>query len=84
MDLGPHKYYRFPLWMAGGGKFAFKTGQAIKLPNPWRSPGRKNDVAKWVVYQRLLTSIAQAFGMSVEKFGDNDPGSGTVAQLMRA
>lgn len=81
--LGPHNHHRFPLWMAGGGNFAFKTRQAIKLPNPARSPGSKLDVAKWVVHQRLLTSIGQAFGMSIEKFGDNDPGSGTIAQLMR-
>lgn len=81
--LGPHNHVRFPLWMAGGGNFAFKTGQGIKLPNPGRDPGSKLDVAKWVVHQRLLTSIGQAFGMPIEKFGDNDPGSGTLAQLTR-
>lgn len=83
LSLGPHLHARFPLWMAGGGNFAFKTGQSIKLANPGRLPGSKPDVAKWVVHQRLLTSIAQAFGMPVEKFGDNDPGSGTIAQLAR-
>lgn len=83
LELGPHQHVRFPLWMAGGGNFAFKTGQSIKLPSPGAMPGSKPEVAKWVVHHRLLTSIAQVFGMPVDKFGDNDPGSGTLAQLMR-
>jgi hypothetical protein len=83
MELGPHNHTRFPLWMAGGGNFAFKTGQTIKLPTPTRGPGSPADVAKWVVHQRLLTSIGQAFGMPITKFGDNDPGSGPLTQLTR-
>jgi hypothetical protein len=83
MDLGPHNHYRFPLWLAGGGNFAFKTGQAIKLPSPSKAPGSPADVAKWTAHQRLLTSIGQAFGMPITKFGDNDPGSGPVPQLTR-
>lgn len=83
LELGPHNHCRFPLWMAGGGNFAFKTGQTIKLPSPARMPGSPADVAKWVVHQRLLTSIGQAFGMPITKFGDNDPGSGPLTQLTR-
>lgn len=83
LDLGPHNHYRFPLWMAGGGNFAFKTGQSIKLPSPMKGPGSPADVAKWTVHQRLLTSIGQAFGMPITKFGDFDPGSGPVPQLTR-
>lgn len=82
-SLGPHNHVRFPLWMAGGGNFAFKTGLAIKLPNPGRDPNSPADVSKWVVHQRLLTSIGQAFGMPIQKFGDNDPGSGPLTQLTR-
>lgn len=80
---GPHAHFRFPLWMAGGGAFAFKTGQFIKLPQPAKAPQSKTDLAQWVVHQRLLTSIAQAFGMNVDTFGDNDPGKGPVTQLTR-
>ena len=83
LDLGPHNHYRFPLWMAGGGNFAFKTGHSIKLPSPMKGPGSPGDVAKWTVHQRLLTSIGQAFGMPITKFGDFDPGSGPIPQLTR-
>ena len=81
--LGPHYHTRFPLWMAGGGNFAFKSGQAIKLPDPGREPGSPGDMAKWVVHQRLLTSIAQSFGMPNDSFGTVDPGKGPLAQLTR-
>lgn len=80
-NSGPHSHSRFPLWMAGGGAFAFKTGQAIKLPAS--KSGSQADLAKGVVHQRLLTSIAQAFGMNVDSFGDNDPGKGPLTQLTR-
>lgn len=81
--LGPHNHSRFPLWMAGGGNFAFKTGQSIKLPTPATLPGSPAATGKFVVHQRLLTSICQAFGMGVESFGTLDPGKGPVAQLQR-
>jgi len=65
LDLGPHDHVRFPLWMAGGGGFAFKTGQVIKLPSPNKLPGNQSEAGQWTVHQRLLTSICQAFGMNV-------------------
>lgn len=82
-ELGPHNHSRFPMWMAGGGNFAFKTGQYIKLPTPATLPGNPAATAKFVVHQRLLTSICQAFGMGVESFGTLDPGKGPVPQLER-
>lgn len=81
--LGPHNHIRFPLWMAGGGNFAFKTGQAIQLPHSATDPGSPALVARWVTHQRLLTSIGQAFGMNIDTFGSNDPGKGPVTQLTR-
>lgn len=84
LALGPHYHFRFPLWMAGGGNFAFKTGQALKLSAPSRAPGNAGDVAQWTVHQRLLTSICQRFGMPVETFGDNDPGRGALNALTKA
>ena len=81
-EVGAHSHLRFPLWMAGGGNFAFKTGQAIKL-----GANKKSGCCEWssddVPHQRLLTSIAQAFGLPVETFGSNDPGRGPLAGLTR-
>ena len=84
-DDGAHCNFRIPMWMAGGGAFAFKTGQAIKIPGLRRTPGSKTTLHKdWMAHHRLLTSICQAFGMNVDKFGSNDPGTGTIAELTRA
>ena len=82
-EQGAHNMVRFPLWMAGGGNFAFKTGQAIKLPSPPNRPGSAADCAKWVTQNQVYTSVCQAFGMDVNKFGDLDQGKGPVAQLQR-
>ena len=74
---GAHSFHRFPMWLAGGGNFAFKTGQHIKLPlGP--SPRSLLLTTKWTAHQRLLTSVAQAFGMNVDKFGASDIGSGPL------
>lgn len=84
LNLGPHNHARFPLWIAGGGGFAFKTGQVLKLVSPTKMPGSPQEIAaQWVPHQRLLTAIAQAFGMNIESFGDNDPGKGGIAALTR-
>lgn len=80
---GAHSFHRFPLWLAGGGNFAFKTGQHIKLPlGP--SPRSLFLTTRWTAHQRLLTSVAQAFGMNVDKFGASDIGSGPLPGLTRA
>ncbi|MDX2024120.1 MAG: DUF1552 domain-containing protein [Deltaproteobacteria bacterium] len=80
LELSPHLHWRFPLWLAGGSNFAFKTGRTIKLPQP-RGMGSPAQSAQWVVHNRLLTSICRAFGMDVDTFGTNDPGKGPLTQL---
>lgn len=83
-ETGAHHFYRFPLWMAGGGNFAFKTGKHIKLP---MGPAPKSLAAcrSWkATHQRLHTSIARAFGMNIDKFGTSDSmytGSGPLMGL---
>lgn len=84
LGFGAHFVERIPMWIAGGRNFAFKTGQTVKLPMPAVLPQSLNDVAAWVPHQRLLTSVCQAFGMNVDKFGDNDPGHGPLTHLTRA
>lgn len=84
MMFGAHLTRRIPMWMAGGGNFAFKTGQYLKLPNVARPTGRPAELAAgWIAHHRLLTSICQAFGMPQESFGGNDPGRGGITQLTR-
>lgn len=80
LEMGAHQHWRFPLWMAGGGNFAFKTGRLITLPHS-KLMGSPAQAAQWVVHQRLLTSICKAFGMNVDSFGTSDPGKGPVTQL---
>ena len=81
---GAHNFFRFPLWMAGGGNFAFKTGKHIKLP---MGPAPRSLAAcrSWkATHQRLHTSIARAFGMNIDKFGTSDSmytGSGPLMGL---
>ena len=72
-DVGAHKCVRFPLWLAGGSNFAFKTGRALRYTTP--------ALKKWQQHNRLLVSIAQKFGLNVDKFGTLDPGSGPLAML---
>jgi hypothetical protein len=80
-DPGAHSFYRFPLWMAGGGNFAFKTGQYLKQPlGP--NPQGLDAIKKWVPHQRLLTSVVRAFGINVDKFGATDPGTGPLPGLL--
>lgn len=80
LETGAHQHWRLPLWMAGGSNFAFKTGRLINLPHT-SLMGTAAQSGKWVVHNRLLTSICQAFGMTVDSFGTLDPGKGGVAEL---
>jgi hypothetical protein len=83
-NFGAHGSRRIPMWMAGGGAFAFKTGQAINIEGLGRRAGSTTTLAReWVAHHRLLTSICQAFGMPNESFGGNDPGKGVIPQLTR-
>lgn len=81
-DVGAHATFRIPMWMAGGGAFAFKTGQYIQPPGLKRA-NKSTLHQDRVAHHRLLTSIAQAFGMPVNSFGSNDPGKGGLTQLVR-
>ena len=84
-ESGAHSLYRIPMWMAGGGAFAFKTGQVVTAPGLKRGAGGPKDLhLQWTPHHRLLTSICQAFGINVDSFGGNDPGKGAFAQLTRA
>ena len=78
---GAHAFYRFPLWLAGGGNFAFKTGRYLKLPTG-PDPLSPAAVGKWLPHQRLLTSVVRAFGVNVDKFGSMDPGTGPLPGLI--
>ena len=80
--FGAHYSLRFPMFLAGGGNFAFKTGQYLKIPRA-NSGGSVEAQKKLVSHQRLLTSIGQAFGMDINTFGDHDPGTGPLTQLTR-
>jgi hypothetical protein len=72
-EIGAHQATRFPFWMAGGGNFAFKTGRELQYTTP--------ALKKWVPHNRLLVSIAQKFGLPLDKFGTLDPGAGPLAML---
>lgn len=84
MDMGAHTGFRIPMWIAGGGAFAFRTGMSVTVPGRKIGPGSPTSLAtEWTPHHRLLTSIAQAFGVNVDTFGGHDPGKGTLPQLMR-
>jgi Protein of unknown function (DUF1552) len=72
-EIGAHNATRFPFWMAGGGNFAFKTGRTLQYTTP--------ALKKWVPHNRMLVSIAQKFGLAIDKFGTLDPGVGPLPML---
>ncbi len=51
--LGAHYGLRFPMFLAGGGNFAFKTGQYLQIPMPNSAPLSVEAMKKWVSHQRL-------------------------------
>jgi hypothetical protein len=71
--VGAHQASRFSFWMAGGNNFAFKTGRALQYTTP--------ALKKWVPHNRMLVSIAQKFGLPIDKFGTLDPASGPLPML---
>jgi hypothetical protein len=79
LQLGAHMHWRFPFFLAGGSNFAFKTGRALKFAMP--KLGNMEDSKRWVVHNRLLTSVANAFAMNVNSFGTMDPGTGPLPML---
>jgi len=78
-EIGAHQLSRFPFWLAGGKNFAFPTGRYLKYAHP--ADDSKDNVAAWQANSRLFVSILQKFGIQQDKFGNMDPGSGTLAML---
>jgi hypothetical protein len=78
---GAHAHWRFPYWLAGGGNFAFKTGRYLKFDHPTRGDRNVSDAKMWQAHNRLLVSVARAFGLGVDTFGNLDPGTGPLPQL---
>lgn len=77
---GAHTFTRFPFWMAGGQNFAFKTGRYLTYPHP-SNDGSTTLAKMWQSHNRLMVSIARAFGANINTFGTMDPGTGPLAQL---
>ena len=77
-SLGAHHSHRFPMWLAGGSNFAFKTGRNIKLP---MFKDYHRDGGKWTSNNAMLVSVGRAMGLDINKFGTWDAGQGTVPGL---
>jgi hypothetical protein len=86
---GAHDGRRFPLWIAGGGAFAFRTGRQVSLQvmpkhatateaNKW---GHNFQNGKYYYHNALLVSVAQAFGMTLNAYGTFDQGIGGLPGL---
>jgi hypothetical protein len=80
VEQGAHCLWRTPLWMAGGGNFAFKTGRRLVFTHP-KDNFSMATVKGWTPVSRLHVSIARAFGAQIDTFGNMDPGSGPLAGL---
>lgn len=83
-EQGAHTFMRFPMWMAGGGNFAFRTGRFINLPQPSVGPNSGGNATinkTWIYTNRLLVSVARAFGVDANAFGTLDQGKGGLTEL---
>ncbi len=78
---GAHTHWRFPYWLAGGGNFAFKTGRHLVFDHPTHGDRDQKDAKLWQAHNRLLVSVARAFGVDVSTFGNLDPGTGPLPML---
>ncbi len=81
LNAGAHQSYRFPIWIAGGSKFAFRTGRVVKLPYPNVKDFGRGIGNQWTYHNALLVSVAQAMGLNIDKFGTWDQGRGPVPGL---
>jgi Protein of unknown function (DUF1552) len=79
-SIGAHQHSRFPFWLAGGKNIAFPTGRYLKFNHP-SDNGSEAKAAGWQSNSRLFVSILQKFGIEQDKFGNMDPGSGTLPML---
>lgn len=75
---GAHYFYRFPIWMAGGANFAFKTGRSVKLSYPKTAPAEGSWGPSWTYHNALLLAVARTFGLNLNAFGTMDQGKGPL------
>ncbi|NOJ94343.1 DUF1552 domain-containing protein [Corallococcus coralloides] len=75
-DAAGHMNVSIPTVLAGGAGGKFRMGRMLSLRpgkdplRDWTGPGAKLEGA--VPHNKLLTSIAQAFGVNVDRFGHDD------------
>ncbi|RKG56738.1 DUF1552 domain-containing protein [Corallococcus sp. AB011P] len=75
-DAAGHMNVSIPTVLAGGAGGKFRMGRMLSLRpgkdplGDWKGPGAKLEGA--VPHNKLLTSIAQAFGVNVDRFGHDD------------
>jgi len=62
-----HRVENVPYILAGSGGGHFRTGRFLRF--------------KARPHNDLLTSLAQAFGLPVERFGDPKVGTGAISEL---
>lgn len=68
-----HSFKRTPFVVAGGGQGAHKPGRFLDY---------EANGARGVIHNRLLVSLAHAFGMTdVTTFGNNDTGTGPLPRF---
>jgi Protein of unknown function (DUF1552) len=81
LGVGAHQSFRFPMWIAGGSNFAFRTGRTVKLPYMVSDDfGRYG--SQWTYHNALLVSVAKAMGLNINAFGTWDQGRGGVPGLV--
>lgn len=79
---GVHASLRTPMFVAGGGNFAFKPGRHLMVSSAWKATERNGSNDKTIPsHHRVLVSVAQKFGVNTQTFGNLDPGSGPLAGL---
>ncbi|WP_223644063.1 DUF1552 domain-containing protein [Corallococcus sp. EGB] len=75
-DAAGHMNVSIPTVLAGGAGGKFRMGRMLSLRpgkdplGTWKGPG--NPLPGAVEHNKLLTSIAQAFGVNVDRFGHPD------------
>ena len=78
IGAGAHYFYRFPIWMAGGSSFAFKTGRSVRLNYPKTRPSGGSWGPSWTYHNALLLAVARSFGLNINAFGTMDQGKGPL------
>ncbi len=78
IGVGAHASYRFPIWIAGGKSFAFRTGRSVKLAYPKTRPSEGSWGPSWTYHNALLLAVARSFGLNINAFGTMDQGKGPL------